>query len=139
MVLLVVLLLTQVVAFVFATIFGKLTEKYSSDECEYDFLPVILDCIETSRNELDKNDILWRKNNLSLGDRSRKAVYNWKQRIEILPLYIKEETLEEIRKLDLEADQIISDGKIEDVVHYFTKLDRNERKRCLTILSDLKD
>ena len=123
----------------FEAVASQITEKYSSDECEYDFLPVIKDCIDSSRKELDKKDLQWRKDNLSLGDRSRKAVYSWKQRIEILPLYLKEETLGEIKKLDVEADQIISDGKIEDVVHYFNKLDRNERSRCLIILSDLKD
>ena len=123
----------------FEAVASQIIKKYSSDECEYDFLPVIKDCIDSSRKELDKKDLQWRKDNLSLGDRSRKAVYSWKQRIEILPLYLKEETLGEIKKLDVEADQIISDGKIEDVVHYFNKLDRNERSRCLIILSDLKD
>ena len=121
----------------FEAIASQVKEKYSSEECEYDFVPVILDCIDASRKELDKMDMEWRENNLSLGDRSRKAVYDWKQRIEILPLYLKEETLVAIRELDTEADQIISDGKIEDVVHYFSKLDKNERSRCLVILSDM--
>ena len=33
--------------------------------------------------------------------------------------------------LGKEADEIISEGKIEDVIFYFDKLDDNEKKECL--------
>ena len=38
----------------FEAVASQIIKKYSSDECEYDFLPVIKDCIDSSRKELDK-------------------------------------------------------------------------------------
>ena len=35
------------------------------------------------------------------------------------------------KELDKEADNIISEGKIEDVIFYFDKLDETEKKECL--------
>ena len=39
-----------------------------------------------------------------------------------------------ITDLDIEADQLISDGKIEDVVFYYERLNNDEKKKCLEIL-----
>ena len=33
--------------------------------------------------------------------------------------------------VDKEADEIISESKIEDVIFYFDKLDDNEKKECI--------
>ena len=44
-----------------------------------------------------------------------------------------------VEKLNVEADEIISEGKIEDVLFYFDKLDANEKKECLEkIMAALK-
>lgn len=111
--------------------------KYRAEDCEYDFIPVIEDCISTCRNELDKKDSIWKSKNLTLKSKTRQDVFEWKQHIEVLPPYLTKETIEEIKVLDQEADQIISDGKIEDVVYYYKKLDCSERKKCLAILVGL--
>ena len=47
---------------------------------------------------------------------------------------MSEDTLAEIVELEKEADEIISEGKIEDVVFYFEKLDANERQLCINKL-----
>ena len=80
---------------------------------------------------------MWRRKNLTLKEKTRIDIFEWKQRIEVLPGYLTEETLNAIKQLDAEADQLISDGKIEDVVFYYKKLDSEEKKKCLGILSDL--
>lgn len=36
--------------------------------------------------------------------------------------------------LSLQADLIISDGKIEDVIFCFEKLDNKEKKKCIDLL-----
>ena len=41
------------------------------------------------------------------------------------------ETVIKVKELDKEADNIISEGKIEDVIFYFDKLDETEKKECL--------
>ena len=43
----------------------------------------------------------------------------------------------EIKKIDAEADEIIKDGMIDDVVFYFEKLDALEKKECIEKLERL--
>jgi hypothetical protein len=113
-----------------------MTKKYQSEDIDYDFMPVISDSISIARSSMDERDCKWRKENITLGGRSRQEVHMWKSRIEALPAYLSNETKEAIKALDAEADQIISEGKIEDVVIYFDKLDISEKKKCLEILND---
>ena len=47
---------------------------------------------------------------------------------------MSDHTIEKIKLLDAEANQLISDGKIEDVVFYFDKLDKGEKEKCLDLL-----
>ena len=44
---------------------------------------------------------------------------------------MSDETVKKVEVLGKEADEIISEGKIEDVIFYFDKLDDNEKKECL--------
>ena len=115
----------------------KILEKYQSEEYDYDFQPIIQECIEESRRKLDEKDLEWRKTNVTLGDRSRKAVHEWKQRIEVLPSYLSDETAVLVRELDKEADKLISDGKIEDVILYFKRLTNTEKEECMKVLASL--
>lgn len=118
----------------FEQIAKKTLQKYDTEDFDYDFLPIIKECVETSRKSLDKKDTEWRAENVTLGDKSRKSVHEWKQKIEILPPFLSDDSLAAIRELDKEADKIISEGKIEDVVLYFEKLDKSERQECLKVL-----
>lgn len=63
--------------------------------------------------------------------KSRKAVHKWKEKTAYLPEYLSEETIEKVKMVDKEADEIISESKIEDVIFYFDKLDDNEKKECI--------
>lgn len=112
----------------------KIKQKYTAEDYDYDFIQVIQDCINSARIAMDKRERAWRNENLTLGDRSRKAVHEWKQRIEDLPVYLSDNTLAEVRVLDKEANEIISEGKIEDVILYFDKLNNREKKQCMEVL-----
>ena len=48
-----------------------------------------------------------------------------------MPEFLSEETVAKVKVLDHEADEIISEGKIEDVIYYFDKLDGNEKLECI--------
>lgn len=120
----------------FDRIVHELQDKYRSDEFEYDFIPIINDTITMAKASMDEQDRTWREENVNLGDRSRQAIYTWKQRIQGLPAYLSDETLRAVKELDVEADQLISDGKIEDVVFYFDRLDYSEKGKCLDILTE---
>ena len=118
----------------FETIATEMTEKYSSTDIDYDFMPAVTDCIQTAKKKMNELDDNWRRENVTLGDRSRQAVHSWKLRIEILPAFLSEGTIAEVHKLDAEADRLISEGKIEDVIIYFDRLNIEEKHKCLNLL-----
>ena len=62
-------------------------------------------------------------------------MYRWKDSIKMLPGFLSDETQMDVQKLDLEADKIISDAKIEDVLQYFNKLSISEKVKCVQILT----
>lgn len=90
-----------------------------------------------AKKVLDDREEQWKQENLSLGDKSRANVHKWKERTQFLPEYLSDETVKKVEVLGKEADEIISEGKIEDVIFYFDKLDDNEKKECLEKLQNL--
>ncbi len=112
----------------------EMVTKYESVDIDYEFGTVISDSIAMARRKMDNRDEQWRVLNVTLGNKSRQEVYAWKQRIKELPPYLSDKTMKAITDLDIEADQLISDGKIEDVVFYYERLNNDEKKKCLEIL-----
>lgn len=119
---------------VFISVSTEIKEKYVDSDFDFEVQPIIEDVIEEIAKELDTKEQRWRQSNLTLGDKSRTNVHKWKEKIKLLPEYLSEDTLAEIVELEKEADEIISEGKIEDVVFYFEKLDANERQLCINKL-----
>lgn len=105
--------------------------KYQDSEFDFEVLEIIEEVIAEIEQKMQVKESQWKKKNLSLGDRSRKSVHTWKASIEVLPDYLSEDTLSEIAELDKEADELIKDGKIEDVFIYFEKLNDDEKVECL--------
>ena len=120
----------------FERVAESMIKKYESEDIDYDFMPIISDSISIARKSMNERDSKWRKENVTLGDYSRQEIHLWKSRINALPAYLSDETKEAIKMLDLEADQLISDGKIEDVIIYFDRLDQSEKKKCLAVLNE---
>ena len=54
-----------------------------------------------------------------------------------MPEFLSDETVIEFNKLQNEANEILSQGKIEDVVYYFEKLNDEEKETCMKKLSSL--
>ena len=86
---------------------------------------------------MDEKEKAWVDSNLSLGDKSRENIHKWKDRIKFLPEYLSEKTIERIQELDVEADEVIKDGKIDDVLYYFEKLEQSEKEECMRKLQNL--
>lgn len=105
--------------------------KYKDSNFDFEVLPIIEGVINEIGRMLDDKEERWKKQNLSLGDKSREEIHRWKQRVQFLPEYLSDSTISAIEKLNNEADSIISEGKIEDVLFYFDKLDSKEKKDCL--------
>ena len=100
----------------------------------FDASKVIQDVYDNIVKKLDKEENNWKSQHLSLGDESREAV-RWKDSISYLPEYLSDETRNEVNELNIKAERIISEGKIEDVEFYFNKLDTDERIMCLKRLN----
>ncbi len=109
----------------------QMKEKYTESDFDFEVLPIIEDVISEILKVLDDKEEQWKQENLSLGDKSRANVHKWKERTKFLPEYLSNETVKKVEVLGKEADEIISEGKIEDVIFYFDKLDDNEKKECL--------
>ena len=109
----------------------KTKDKYVESEYDFEVLPIIEDVIAEIQRTLDEKEEKWKSENLSLGNKSRLNVHKWKEKTQYLPEYLSEDTVKKVDELSKEADGIISEGKIEDVIFYFEKLDENEKKECL--------
>lgn len=123
----------------FIIVSEKITEKYVESDFDFEVQPILKDVIEEIAKELDTKEQSWKQSNLTLGDKSRTNVHKWKEKIKILPEFLSEDTIAEVQELEKEADEIISEGKIEDVLFYFEKLDSGERKLCINKLLAITD
>ncbi|WP_140403153.1 hypothetical protein [Blautia sp. An46] len=113
---------------------ASLRNKYSNAELDFDVNAVLEDVISSAENAIDTKDHVWRTQYLTLGNQTREEIHIWKDNTRILPAFLKQETIEAVEKMKVEADQIVSKAMIEDVVFYFKKLNPEERTRCLALL-----
>lgn len=109
-------------------------EKYSNSEMDFDVINVLEDTIKEAEEVIDNKDSAWKQDHLTLGDRSRSTIHKWKEATSELPAYLKPDTIEAVEKMRIEADQIISQAMIDDVIFYFKKLNDSERRKCIDIL-----
>lgn len=109
----------------------EIKEKYLDLEFDFEVLPILEEVITKISNSLDEKENKWKEKNLSLGDKSRESIHKWKEKIKFLPEYLSDETKQKINILNKEADELISNSKIEDVLFYFDKLNVNEKKTCI--------
>lgn len=122
----------------FAMISNSICDKYDENELDFDAISIIRCVISEIEKEMDEKEENWIKRNLTLGSKSRADIHNWKEKIRFLPEILSNNTIEAVKKLDAEANEILSEGKIEDVIFYFEKLDAKEREICLRKLNELK-
>lgn len=115
----------------FKCVSENMMQKYEHSEFDFEVLPIIQEVISDMENVLNSKEQEWISTVLTLGDKSRKAIHKWKEKTEYLPEYLSEGTIAKAKILDQEADEIISEGKIEDVIFYFDKLDDGEKKECI--------
>lgn len=120
----------------FKKISENMINKYEHSEFDFEVLPIIHEVISDMENNMNVREQEWINSVLTLGDKSRKAVHKWKEKTAYLPEYLSEETIEKVKMVDKEADEIISEGKIEDVLFYFDKLDDVEKLECIQKLQN---
>ncbi len=110
---------------------NEIKKKYEESDFDFEVIPIIDEIIAELSASLESKENEWKTNNLSLGSKSREDVHRWKQKTQFLPEFLSEKTVAEVEKMNKEADELISEGKIEDVLFYFEKLDSKEKAECL--------
>lgn len=110
---------------------NEIKKKYEESDFDFEVMPIIDEIINELSADFDSKEKEWKTNNLSLGSKSREDVHRWKQKTQFLPEFLSEKTVAEVKKMNKEADKLISEGKIEDVLFYFEKLDSKEKAECL--------
>jgi len=115
----------------------ELKQKYENSNFDFDVIEIIDGVYIAIISKIKEKENYWIKANLSLGDKSRQSIYHWKDRIKSLPVFLSDDTIQKVKDLDKEADSIISDAKIEDVIHYFEKLSPEERVQCIKRLQEI--
>lgn len=121
----------------FETVSIEVRNKYLELELDFEVLPILDKAISEMKQKIDVKESEWRSANLTLGDKSRGSVHKFIECKKRLPLFLSTKTLEDIEIISQEANQIVSQGKIEDVIFYFEKLDTIEKKKCLEKLSEI--
>lgn len=111
-------------------------KRYKECKNEFDFTCILDECIMAFQNEINEKERIWIEKNLNLGDGSRMAIYKWKDRIINLPLYLSKGTRQRVQELDLKAEEVLSVGRIEDVIICFERLTMVEKKICLDMIQE---
>ena len=120
----------------YSEISNKMLEKYKNVDFDFEVIPILEEVIANIKKELDKREKNWIETELTLGDKSRQAVHRWKEKTRFLPEFLSNDTIAIVKQYDKEADDIIREGKIEDVIFYFDKLDEFEKIECIRKLEE---
>ena len=123
----------------FLKVSEEMKSKYENSDFDFEVIEIIDEVIKENASKLDQKEEDWKKANLSLGKKTREEIHRWKQKTQFLPEFLSEETISQVSVLNKEADELISEGKIEDVIFYFEKLDAKERKNCLNKIKKLTE
>ena len=123
----------------FETVSICVKEKYAESDFDFEVSSIIEAVIDEILKKINEKEERWKQANLSLGDKSRANVHKWKEKTKYLPEYLSEDTKKRVAELSKDADDIISEGKIEDVIFYFEKLDEKEKIECIQKIQALVD
>lgn len=108
----------------------SLEKEYRDNDSDILNEDTISALIEDAKAKMELREKDWMRNHCSLGDKSNRALHEWKNTVTELPKFLSSESLDVINQLDKEADEIMKKRKIETVVHYFKELDMSERIEC---------
>ncbi len=120
--------------FDFAKASQKIQSKYQNEEMDFDVNTIINDVTNEIKEELDAKEKLWCDKYLSIQGKTRPEIHEWENQTAILPDFLSEQTIIKYHNIKSDADKKIKEGKIEDVLYYFDKLQSDEKEECLKLL-----
>lgn len=117
-------------------IYDELVEKYSSDEAELDFIPV-LDSLFTKRIEdMDKSEAYWVRKNLDINFERKDIDYidAWMKNTADLPKCLSDDTLLLVKDRRNEVKQLMSQKRVQYVAKLYRKLTKEEKQQVKELL-----
>ncbi|KXA03950.1 hypothetical protein, partial [Clostridium perfringens] len=112
----------------------KLLERYKSSK----LLPLIEKNIEDILNNLKENEEKWKKENIYIdfSNMSLDQCINWQNKMENIPSYISNNTLEIIKIKKEEASTKIAEQRVDGVIAMFNRLTNDEKRIFLSKINN---
>lgn len=117
--------------------FKTLYNKYVDSELEFDVLSILEGLATTIRNDLNNKDSLWSQKHLSTIPDTIVEIHNWIQDTNALPTYLSNETRTRYIEVKRKVDEELSKARVDDIVHSFSNLNEEEKKRCFAALKTM--
>jgi hypothetical protein len=114
-------------------------KKYKDSEFDFDVLDIINAIIKKKNDNIDILENKFINKYLSIEGLSRYEILNWIEKTSITPGYLSNNTLVRLSELRKKAEVIVSEGKIDDVIHYFMKLRNDEMEDCIKKLIEISN
>ncbi len=116
----------------------KLLNKYRNlEDIQFEPDDVIKNTCEDIMRNFDQAEKKWVDKNVTLGNGTVEDALKFESNVEYPPEYLSDQVVAQIDKMKKQANQIISEGRIEEVKIRFEQLSSEDQKKCLGILIGL--
>lgn len=121
----------------FERVSEELKTKYEDSDFDFEVLDIIDSIVDNKEENFDILEEKWIEKNLDIEGYSRYEILNWLEKTKNAPGFLTDESVEKLNKVRKEAEKLVSKGKVDDVVHYFEKLELSEMEECLKLLENI--
>jgi hypothetical protein len=126
---------------VFIEKYDSLYKKYSNEELEIDVVHILEAISDKTRNGMDIKEKEWIEIFITGFSKNitRSSVLEWIDKTINLPAYISDEVRKNYLEVKVVADRFLSNANVNDVLHYFKKLNIKERAVCLERIMEINE
>jgi hypothetical protein len=125
----------------FEACFEELREKYSDEDLEVDVSQILEAIAQKIRHAMNERDNAWKLRFIDSfrDDFSRQQILKWQDDTIVIPEYLSIRTIHDYQAIGVRAERLLSVANVEDVIHHFLKLTREERLACIDKLKSITD
>ena len=110
---------------------NSLLAKYRDSDFDFDVIEIINTIINNKKCKFDEKENVWMKKYSNIDGLSRNQLLNWFDETQDCPKYLEKKNYDKIEALRIRVSDILSKGKIDDVIFYFYKLTTEEKRKCI--------
>ena len=105
----------------------QLQQKYMDSEDDFNAEELMNKAIEDIAAKFKEKELQWSTRYLSLDNKTRDELLSWLDQTKVLPEYLSESSKNKYSDLRKVAEKKLSDGRLEDVLFYYKKLNAEEQ------------